>query len=87
MNKIMRVIVFILIELLFIGGFLVSSFAYINTMVSIKYETEYGDGCISEVTGDNLCLIKILWWLSGVTFLILSIALPIVYIKKFSKSH
>jgi preprotein translocase subunit SecG len=85
MKRVLRIILFILVELLLIGGFLVSSFGYINTMVSIKYETESGDGCISEVSGDNLCLIKISWWLLGVLCLILSIALPVIYKKKYSK--
>ena len=38
-----------------------SVFAIINTMVSIKYHTEDGDGCISLVTGENLCIIFLLW--------------------------
>jgi len=31
------------------------TFGIINTMVSLKYETENSTGCISMVNGENLC--------------------------------
>lgn len=37
-------------------GIAAFGFGIINTMVSIKYETESPKDCISLVTGDNLCL-------------------------------
>lgn len=33
------------------------AFGIVNTVVSQKYETETGCGCISLTSGDNLCLI------------------------------
>lgn len=68
---------FILVEIIALLGFLLSCFAVVNTMVNIKYETETGDGCISMVSGDNLCLIKICWIIIAVVFLLLSFAWPI----------
>ena len=75
--RLFKVSGFILVEIIVFFGFLLSCFAVVNTMVSMKYETETGDGCISMVSGDNLCLIKICWIIIAVVFLLLSIAWPI----------
>lgn len=81
MKKILRILGIILVELVLIGGFLFSCFVVVNTMVSIKYETETGDGCISLVTGNKLCVIKFLWTVAAVLFLVLSVGW-IVYIQR-----
>lgn len=47
---------FIASTLILILVLTVSFFMYVNTMVSLKYETEIGD-CISNVDGRNLCQI------------------------------
>ena len=44
----------ILIVILFIAS-LIFAFGVVNTMVSLKYETNSPNGCISTVTGANLC--------------------------------
>ena len=44
----------LLIIISIIGTFLFP-YGIINTMVSLKYETENAGDCISKVTGDNLC--------------------------------
>ncbi len=36
-------------------GILVSPYGILNTMVSLKYETENVQDCISNVSGENLC--------------------------------
>ena len=36
-------------------GILIFSFGIINTSVSLKYETENINDCISTVSGENLC--------------------------------
>jgi len=77
LKRLFKITGFIFVELIVLFGFLLSSFAVVNTMVSIKYETETGDGCISLVSGDNLCLIKMGWMISAVVFLLLSIAWPV----------
>jgi len=42
-------------------GILVFAFGILNTMVSLKYETDSPTDCISLVTGQDLCLtIKVL---------------------------
>ena len=38
-----------------IFGLFLFAFGIINTMVSLKYETDGGSDCISKITGDNLC--------------------------------
>lgn len=44
-----------LIGLLFLTAF-INGFGIINTMVSLKYETEAPGQCISSVSGDDLCV-------------------------------
>ena len=36
-------------------GILVAPFGIVNTMVSLKYETENIQDCVSNVSGENLC--------------------------------
>ena len=85
--KILKNTGIVFVEIIFISGFLISSFATINTMVSIKYETETGVGCISCITGENLCVIKNLWLGAAVLFLVLSINWVIYVIKKSKHKH
>lgn len=56
-------------------------------MVSIKYETETGVGCISGITGENLCVIKNLWLGAAVLFLVLSISWVIYLIYKSKRNN
>jgi len=44
----------ILIIVLFIIAFLFG-LAMVNTMVSLKYETNFDNECVSTISGDNLC--------------------------------
>lgn len=34
---------------------LIFGFGIINTMVSLKYETNFDNECVSTISGDNLC--------------------------------
>jgi len=77
LRRLFKITGFVLVELIVLFGFILSCFAVINTMVSIKYETETGDGCMSAVSGDNLCLIKMGWIISAVVCLLLSITWPV----------
>lgn len=52
----------------------------INTMVSLKYETENQGDCISLVTGDNLCL-KIQMFLGLLIICIIVLILIFVFKK------
>ena len=85
--KVFKFVLAIIIELIFIAGFLISCFAVVNTMVSIKYETETGVGCISSITGENLCVIKNLWLGAAVLFLVLSISWVIYAIYKSKRKN
>ena len=67
----MKKIIYYVVLVLSVLAIPLSAFAIINTMVSVKYETEFGDGCISLTTGENLCTIILLWKI----LLIISIAL------------
>jgi len=55
MKQMKRIIFYILIGLSIIG-IPVFSFGIINTMVSLRYETENPTDCISLVTGHDLCM-------------------------------
>jgi len=47
-------------------------FGIINTKVSLKYETNHGNDCISLVTGNDLCLtIKVMQGLIVLCFIII----------------
>jgi hypothetical protein len=52
--KIRKLIYFLLIGLSILAIF-ISIYGIINTMVSLKYETENIQDCISNVSGTNLC--------------------------------
>ena len=52
-----RVISYLAVFLLLVG--FLESCATVNTMVSLKYETDYpgyANNCLSKVTGDDLCV-------------------------------
>jgi len=68
----MRKIIYYLSQLILFVTFGVSCFAIVNTMVSMKYEAD--DGCISGITGENLCLQKAIW----ITLCVLIVLLMIV---------
>ena len=53
MNK--RKLIYYILLLLSIAGIIISPFGIINTMVSLKYETENITDCVSLVSGENLC--------------------------------
>jgi len=69
----MRKIRYYLSQLILFVTFGVSCFAIVNTMVSMKYEAD--DGCISGITGENLCLQKAMWTALCVLILVLMIVL------------
>ena len=78
----MRKITYYLSQFILFITFGVSCFAIVNTMVSMKYEAD--DGCISGITGENLCLQKAIWMALCVLIVVLMIVLGI-YTKKFLK--
>ena len=49
-----------------------SCFGIVNTLVSMKYEAD--DGCISGITGENLCLQKTMW----IALCVLTVVLMII---------
>jgi ABC-type Mn2+/Zn2+ transport system permease subunit len=51
-----RKAIFYLFFILSIIGLILCPFGIINTMVSLKYETENMKDCISLVSGENLCI-------------------------------
>ncbi|TDO96554.1 hypothetical protein EV145_11152 [Flavobacterium sp. 245] len=53
MNK--RKLIYFLLITISVLGILVSPYGIINTMVSLKYETENIQDCVSNVSGENLC--------------------------------
>lgn len=60
----------------------VFTFGIVNTMVSMKYEIADPSGCISSVTGDNLCIaVKNLKFYALLSFVI-SVVLGILKHKK-----
>ncbi len=70
-TKIYIFLITILILLAFIFGF-----GIINTMVSLKYETNFNDDCISTISGDNLCdSLKDIKYLFYIDLIIISILL------------
>ena len=61
-------------------------FEIFNMMVSLKYETENMNDCISLITGDNLCKeIKVFKILSAITILL--VCLILIFKKKIIKVH
>ena len=75
----MRKIIYYISQLILFITFGVSCFAIINTMISMKYEAD--DGCISGITGENLCLKKTMWIALCVLIVVLMIVLAF-YKKK-----
>ena len=55
-------------------------FAIVNTYVSIKYETGDGNGCISSISGENLCLT--IWIFRGLIFLCIISIIALLYFRK-----
>lgn len=53
MNK-RKLLYFLLIAISILGIF-VTPYGIVNTMVSLKYETENIQDCVSNVSGENLC--------------------------------
>jgi len=52
---IMRKIVYFSLIVISVLGTLVAPYGIVNTMVSLKYETENIQDCVSNVSGENLC--------------------------------
>jgi len=52
--NIRKLIYFLLIGIPILG-ILITPYAILNTMVSLKYETENITDCVSNVSGENLC--------------------------------
>jgi hypothetical protein len=75
----MRKIIYYISQLILFITFGVSCFAIVNTMISMKYEAD--DGCISGITGENLCLKKTMWIALCVLIVVLMIVLAF-YKKK-----
>ncbi len=50
-----RKIIFFSLIVISVLGILVTPFGIVNTMVSLKYETESIQDCVSNVSGENLC--------------------------------
>jgi hypothetical protein len=55
-------------------------FAIVNTYVSIKYETEDGNSCISLTSGDNLCLA--IWLFRGLILICVVSIITLLYFRK-----
>jgi hypothetical protein len=47
--------IYTLLKIILIIGLFIFPFGILNTMVSLKYETDSPGDCISKVTGNNLC--------------------------------
>ena len=80
----MRKIIYYLSQLILFVTFGVSCFAIVNIMVSMKYEAD--DGCISGITGENLCLQKGMWIALCVLIVLLMIVLVFYKEKKIRKN-
>ena len=74
----MRKIIYYLSQLILFVTFGISCFAIVNTMVSMKYEAD--DGCISGITGENLCLQKAMW--IALCVLIIGLMIVLGFYKK-----
>ena len=67
-----RKLLYFLLLIISITGILVCPYGILNTMVSLKYETENPGDCISIVSGVNLCLtIRILQVAFVICFILL----------------
>jgi hypothetical protein len=82
--KLIKKIAFYVLIGLSILGILVFTFGIINTMVSLKYETNNPTDCISLVNGDDLCFaVKVLKGLVITCFV--TLILLIVFRRQFLK--
>jgi hypothetical protein len=63
-----------------------SIFGITNTMVSVKYETEYGDGCISLTSGNNLCHIILFWQILLILCVLIIVSLLLFKQKIMNKN-
>ena len=45
------------IQILMIFGLVYCTSAILDIMVSLKYETEFENACVSIITGDDLCFV------------------------------
>jgi uncharacterized membrane protein YkvI len=48
-------LIYFSLVLISILGILIALYGIVNTMVSLKYETENIQDCVSNVSGENLC--------------------------------
>ena len=81
MSELKKIVYYIAVTIIGLG-IPFFTFWIINTMVSLKYETENSTGCISLVTGENLCLtINILKGL--LLICVITIILLLIYRKRF----
>ena len=82
-----RKIILVIVALISLALIPISGFAVINTAVSLKYETNSPEDCISLVSGQNLCAIistfQIICLLSIITFLV---SLNLLLIKRKSRN-
>jgi len=80
----MKKIIFYIVLVISFLGILLFSFGIINTMVSLKYETNNSTDCISNITSVDLCAaifnLKILTITFGAVFIGL-----LIFRKKFIK--
>ncbi len=78
--------IYYIVLTLSILGIPIFIFGIINTMVSLKYETENSTDCISLVTGQDLCLTVNV--LKGLVLLCLSsVILLLAFKKRILKSN
>jgi hypothetical protein len=70
--------------IVFILTFIYTVLAYLDIMVSLKYEIDNPTDCISKITGNNLCRLKSIYiGAIGTTFLLV-IAITVLRIKTLS---
>jgi hypothetical protein len=79
--KVNRFKIYVTVLVLMILAIPVLAFGILNTMVSIKYETESGNQCLSIITGDDLCK-AIESMQNSIGFCVLAIVLLIVFRKR-----
>ncbi len=60
----------------------IMALAILDTQVSMKYELDFYDNCISSVTGVDLCA-KIQFLETGITICILNIVAFLIFRKRF----
>lgn len=64
---------FLIISLIILA--LIFVFGIVNTMISLKYETNFDNDCVSTISGDNLCnslrKIKYLFYIDLIAILVI----------------